>query len=187
MARQQRCRGVCKICCDLHDDVIKWKHFPRYWPFVRGIHRSPVNSPHKGQWLGALMFILICARINGWVNNGEAGDLRRNRAHYDVIVMDGHQRSHVKAKFPSYLNCGKKSLVKRAPGTHADKPRWPTSKLQVRSPMFGMRQGCIMLKTLIALLLGQCDLNRMVRDCVISTYGSFQYKDGGLVVEETFL
>ena len=33
----------------LHDDVIKWKHFPRYWPFVRGMHRSPVNSPHKGQ------------------------------------------------------------------------------------------------------------------------------------------
>ena len=32
-----------------HDDVIKWKHFPRYWPFVRRIHRSPVNSPHKGQ------------------------------------------------------------------------------------------------------------------------------------------
>ena len=32
-----------------HDDVIKWKHFPRYWSFVRGIHRSPVNSPHKGQ------------------------------------------------------------------------------------------------------------------------------------------
>ena len=44
-----------------HDDVIKWKHFPRYWPFVRGIHRSPVNSPHKGQWRGALMFSLICA------------------------------------------------------------------------------------------------------------------------------
>ena len=30
-----------------HDDVIKGKHFPRYWPFVRGIDRSPVNSPHK--------------------------------------------------------------------------------------------------------------------------------------------
>ena len=41
----------------LYDDVIKWKHFPRYWPFVRGIHRSPVNSPHKGQWRGALMFL----------------------------------------------------------------------------------------------------------------------------------
>ena len=48
----------------------------------------PVNSPHKGQWRGDLMFTLICARINGWVNNREAGDLRRYRAHYDVIVMN---------------------------------------------------------------------------------------------------
>ena len=70
-----------------HDDVIKWKHFPSYWPFVRGIHRSPVNSPHKGQWRGALIFSLICSWINSWVNNGETGDFRRHRAHYDVIVM----------------------------------------------------------------------------------------------------
>ena len=70
-----------------HDDVIKWKHFPRYWPFVRRIHRSPVNSPHKGQWRGALMFSLICVWIIGWVNNREAGDLRRYGAHRDVIVM----------------------------------------------------------------------------------------------------
>ena len=46
-----------------------------------------MNSPHKGQWRGALMFSLICVCINGWVNNREAGDLRRHRAHYDVIVM----------------------------------------------------------------------------------------------------
>ena len=39
-----------------HDYVIKWKHFPRNWPFVRGIHRSPVNSTHKGQWRGADVF-----------------------------------------------------------------------------------------------------------------------------------
>ena len=70
-----------------HDDVIKWKHFPRNWPFVRGIHRSPVNSPHKGQWRGALMFSLICILINDWVNNREAGDLRRQRTDYDVSVM----------------------------------------------------------------------------------------------------
>ena len=44
-----------------HDDVIKWKHFPRHGPFVWGIHRWPVNSPHKGQWRGALMFPLIWA------------------------------------------------------------------------------------------------------------------------------
>ena len=71
----------------LHDDVIKWKHFLCYWPFVRGIYRSLVNSPHKGQWRGALMLSFICAWINGWVNNREAGDLRRHRAHYDVTVM----------------------------------------------------------------------------------------------------
>ena len=51
------------------------------------IQRSPVNFPHKGQWRGALMFSLICARINGWINNREAGDLRYNHTHYDVIVM----------------------------------------------------------------------------------------------------
>ena len=54
----------------------------------RGIQRSPVNSPHKDHWHGALMFPLICAWINGWVNNGEPGDLRRHRAHYDVIAVD---------------------------------------------------------------------------------------------------
>ena len=70
----------------LHDDVIKWKHFPRYWPLVRGIHRSPVNSPHKGQWRGALMF---CR---------EAGDLRRYRAHYDVIVMSLLRTARVTAR-----------------------------------------------------------------------------------------
>ena len=47
-----------------HDDVIKWKHFPRYWPFVRGIHRSPVNSPNKGQWRGALVGFFICTWMN---------------------------------------------------------------------------------------------------------------------------
>ena len=44
-----------------HDDVIKWKQFQRYWPFVLGIHRSQMNSPHKAPWRGALMFSLTCA------------------------------------------------------------------------------------------------------------------------------
>ena len=65
----------------LHDDVNKWKHFPPYWPFVRGIHRSKVSDAEL------LMFSLIRVWINGWVNNREADDLRRYRAHYDVIVM----------------------------------------------------------------------------------------------------
>ena len=61
---------------DDHDDVIKWKTVPPYWPFVRGIHWSLVNSPHKGQWCEALIFSLIFAWTNSWVNNREAGDLR---------------------------------------------------------------------------------------------------------------
>ena len=45
------------------------------------------GSPHRGQWRGALMFSLICAWTNDWANNRDAGDLRRNCAHYDVTVM----------------------------------------------------------------------------------------------------
>ena len=77
-------------CLVVHDDIIKWKHFPRYWPFVRVIHWSPVNSPHKGQWR---------AWIHAWVNNREAGDLRRYRTHYDVTVMcqlDPQEQTSVK-------------------------------------------------------------------------------------------
>ena len=73
-----------------HDDVIKWKHLPRYWTFLWEIHWSSVNSPHKGQWRGALMFSLICAWINGWVNNREAGDFRCHHTHYDITVMKKH-------------------------------------------------------------------------------------------------
>ena len=75
-------------CGAIHDDVIKWKHFPRYWPFVRGIHRPPVNIPPKGQWRGALMFSFICAWTNTWASKQYVGDLRRYRAHYDVTVME---------------------------------------------------------------------------------------------------
>ena len=69
-----------------------WRHqmeaFSALLAICAGNSPVPLNSRHKGQWRGALMFSLICARINGWVNNGEAGDLRRHRSHYDVIVMN---------------------------------------------------------------------------------------------------
>ena len=71
----------------VQDDVIKWKHFPCYWPFVSGIHQSSVNSPHKGQWRGALVFSLICAWTSGWANTPDAGNLRRHCTHYNVTVM----------------------------------------------------------------------------------------------------
>ena len=53
---------------------------------MRGIHRSPVDSPHKGQWRGALMFSLIST----WANNWDTGDLRCHHAHYDITAMKRH-------------------------------------------------------------------------------------------------
>ena len=74
-----------------HGKLSWWRHqmeaFSALLALCAGNSPVPVNSPHKGQWRGALMFSLICTPINGWVNNGEAGDLRRNLAHYDVTVM----------------------------------------------------------------------------------------------------
>ena len=52
--------------------------------FVRRIHRSTVNSPHKGHWRGALMFSLICAWINGWVKQSWGWWFR---GHYDVTSV----------------------------------------------------------------------------------------------------
>ena len=61
--------------------------FLSYRPFVWGIHRSPVDSPNKGQWRRALMFSLICAWTNSLANNRDVSDLRCHCAHYDVTVM----------------------------------------------------------------------------------------------------
>ena len=66
-------RPVSNAVSSGHDDVIKWKHLPRYCT--------------NGQWRVALMFSLICVCINAWVNIREAGDLRRYHAHDDVTVM----------------------------------------------------------------------------------------------------
>ena len=76
-----------------YNDVIKWNLFPRDWPFVREIHVSPVNSPHKGQWHEALVFSLICTWINVWVNNRQTGEQRRLRANYDRSDL------HLKARW----------------------------------------------------------------------------------------
>ena len=60
-----------------------WRHqMETFSPLLAFCVRTG-EFPTQGQWRGAL----ICARINGWVNTGEASDLRRHRVHYDVIVM----------------------------------------------------------------------------------------------------
>ena len=70
-----------------HQMVKFWLLALGYWPFVMGIHRWPVGSPHKDQWSGALMFSFICAGTNGWANSRDAGDMIRHGTHYDVTVM----------------------------------------------------------------------------------------------------
>ena len=74
------------------EPVILWWHrqmetFSALLALCAGNSPVTVNSPHKGQWRGTLMFSLIYDWINDWVNNCEAGALRRHRGHYDVIVM----------------------------------------------------------------------------------------------------
>ena len=64
------------------------------------------NSPGtKGQWRGTLMLTLSCARIKGWINNREAGDLRRHSAHCDVIVV-AHMSTNVFRRVDQPLRCG---------------------------------------------------------------------------------
>ena len=113
-----------------HDDVIKWKHFTRYWLFVRGIHRWLVNSPHKGQWRGAFMFSLICAWINGCANSREAGDLRRHRAYYDVIVMvKTFSETRVTYRGDTILDVTKSGKIKPV---HAVTPHWRLNSAKIR-------------------------------------------------------
>ena len=79
-------RVICILKWVSHDDVIKWKHFPRYWPFVRGF-TGPRWIPRTKASDAELWCFLICVWINAWVNNREAGDLRQYHVHYDVTVM----------------------------------------------------------------------------------------------------
>ena len=85
-------------CCYVHDDVIKCEHFPHYWLFVRRIHCT------NGQWRWALMFPLICIWIHGWVNNGEAGDLRCHCSHYDITVIHFQLKPHKTTPLLKQLN-----------------------------------------------------------------------------------
>ena len=87
----ENCAAACSHIC-LLPIIAWWRHqmetFSALLALCAGNSQVTGEFPsHKGQWRRALMFSLICAWMNGWVNNREAGDLRRHRAHYDVTVM----------------------------------------------------------------------------------------------------
>ena len=115
-----KCRVLSMVLCNFHrlDGFIHsawWRHqmeiFPRHWPFVRGIHRSPVNSLHKGQWRGSLIIILIWARMDAWVNNRKAGDLRRHYAHNDATVMDRWNFAESRDTYQSHFHHRRNTLI----------------------------------------------------------------------------
>ena len=100
---EKYCEKYCDISLAIFNYIIRhtkvtenhwawWRHQMQTFSALLAIcvGNSPVmvNSPHKGQWRGALMFSLVCTWIHGWVNNREAGDLRCHHTHYDIIVME---------------------------------------------------------------------------------------------------
>ena len=121
-----------------HDDLNKWKHFRWYWPFVRGIHRSPMDSPHKGQWSGALMISLFCAWKNGWANTRDAGDLRHHiflsiKLSYKVTWYDHHSTQIRPPEHSMWTPCfslrqprlslqGSRTFLSDDPGWHSIEP-----------------------------------------------------------------
>ena len=80
-----------------HAENSWWRHQigPFYVLLALCVGNSLVNSSHSGQWHRTLIFSLICAGINKWVNNRGVGDWRRHCTHYDVIVMYCLKDKHV--------------------------------------------------------------------------------------------
>ena len=123
-----------------------WRHqmetFSALLTICAGNSPVPGEFQHKGQWRGALMFSLICVWINGLVNFGVAGDLRRYRVHYDVIVMS---RKRVKSLMLLYISFqaadglvylgaeyfGVTHTYVLGEGDHGKRYRGPVLKLQV--------------------------------------------------------
>ena len=85
--------------CSSHDDVIKWKLFPRYWPSVGGVHRSPGIPLIKGSDMELWCFFDL--RLNKRLSKiREVSDFRCHRAHFDVSVM--FLKSVVGKTFPAF-------------------------------------------------------------------------------------
>ena len=74
--------------CVKHDDVIRWKYFPRYWPFCGEFtgHRWILLT--KASDAELWYFLWSAPATNGWVNNRSTCDLRRHRTQHDIIAMD---------------------------------------------------------------------------------------------------
>ena len=99
---------MCSFDCLLLLAYTNYKQWGSWWhhqmeTFSALLAIWPVNSPHQGH--GALTFSLICAWIKGWVNNGEAGDLRRHRAHMTSLWCEQKSFRWFERPWRSYDIC----------------------------------------------------------------------------------
>ena len=78
--------GLLAACLSIHP---WWRHQMETFSALLAIcaGNSPVSGEFPAQRPVTWSFYVFCTRINGWVNNWEAGDLRRIRPHYDVTVI----------------------------------------------------------------------------------------------------
>ena len=94
---------VLYIVCWTGSQILTWswcRQMETYSALLTLYEGDPLDSPHKGQWRGALMFSLICAWTNGWANSRDTGDLGCHHALYDVTVMSNHCSRKCICKLP---------------------------------------------------------------------------------------
>ena len=51
--------GVLYVCISFMAYMTSWKGFPHYWPFVKGIHWSPMDSPNKERTSNAIVYVFF--------------------------------------------------------------------------------------------------------------------------------
>ena len=117
--------------------MIKWKHFPRYWPFVREIHRSPVNSSHKGQWCGAFD-VFFDLRLNKWLSKQCQGWWFEtpSRTSWVQNAPNWASRSHIPHTHESSCNQHVKQYLCETSERYLSK--WPKSRILT---YFGVQNG----------------------------------------------
>ena len=70
-----------------HDEVMKWTHFSQYWPFVREIHLSPVDSLYKGPMMQSFD-ISIDNSLCKLLNKQSRGRWIKTPWSFDIAVME---------------------------------------------------------------------------------------------------
>ena len=115
---------ACHITGD-HGDVIKWKHFPRYWPFVRGNHRPPVNSPHKGPVTRSFDDLRLNKRLSKqsksrwfetqacslWRHNNDLGPMRSYPLQWSQMSVMAFQTTiHLIVRLTAYAGNSKENI-----------------------------------------------------------------------------